>query len=644
MANASTSNTDIIVVVVYFVVVSIVAIVSILRANRSNTTGYFLTGRDAYFLPLGLSLFVSHFGAAQFIGLSSHGAALGISISAYSFASVFALIYLGWFFSPVYIASGARTLPEYLSLRYGGQRLAVFVSIFSLIFYIFTRIVVDIFSLVIFIKYTFGWELYFTIILMVAIIAFSTALGGMKSILYSSMLYAPIILTGAIVLAVTAFKEIGSYENIQKEYSSAIPKTSTLVQNSSLSHNCVYPSDDAFHIFHDFDHYNQPWLGTVFGVAIVTTWYWCCDQISTQRIFSARSLSHAKAGTLLAGYLQVLPLFLIVIPGMISRALYTDEVACVDTAGCFAACRNSKSCFHIGYSLLVSMLLSPGVRGLLMITIMAASMSSLSCIFHSGATTFSNDVWKQLRGPNITERELIIVFKLFVGTLGIVTCWWISVVQNLQGAQLFVFVQSLYSYFSPPLLVCCLLGMLWYRINEEGTYWGLMSGITFGILRTVMDVVYGISFCQKATSGPYILHRLHHFYFCIISVVLCSAVTIVISLLTEPMKAEHTLARLTWKTRYDEPTVIEGAKAIEYVDKDNNVETELKKIDGNEQTARKRRRKFDSRFCGIPPFSKTRDMEEKTPSLTIERKWRWILNINALLLGALVSGLIGYFH
>ena len=127
-----------------------------------------------------------------------------------------------------------------------------------------------------------------------------------------------------------------------------------------------------------------------------------------QRLLAAKNLSHAQGGTLFAGYLKILPLFLIILPGMISRILFTNEVACVDPQECYKFCQSEVACFNTAYPLLILRLLPNGVKGLMMAGIMAALMSGLSSIFNSASTMFTIDLWPLIR-RKASIKELMIV-------------------------------------------------------------------------------------------------------------------------------------------------------------------------------------------------------------------------------------------
>ena len=142
-----------------------------------------------------------------------------------------------------------------------------------------------------------------------------------------------------------------------------------------------------------------PYKGSLYNRILVAIYifvlrYWCADQIMVQKTLSAKSLSHAQGATLLCGWIKVLPLFLIVIPGMISRVLYPNEIGCVDPKICEAICQNPVSCSNIAYPRLVLGIMPEGMRGVMISVMLAALMSDLTSIFNSASTLFTMDVYR----------------------------------------------------------------------------------------------------------------------------------------------------------------------------------------------------------------------------------------------------------
>ncbi|XP_038572821.1 sodium/glucose cotransporter 4-like isoform X1 [Micropterus salmoides] len=168
---------DIAVVVIYFVFVMVVGIWSSVRANRSTVGGYFLAGRSMTWWPIGASLMSSNVGSGLFIGLAGTGAAGGIAVGGFEWNAVWVLVALGWIFIPVYISAGVVTMPEYLAKRFGGQRIRIYMSVLSLILYIFTKISTDIFSGALFIQVSLGWDLYVSTGILLLVTAVYTVAG-----------------------------------------------------------------------------------------------------------------------------------------------------------------------------------------------------------------------------------------------------------------------------------------------------------------------------------------------------------------------------------------------------------------------------------------------------------------------------------
>nr|KAF6274275.1 solute carrier family 5 member 10 [Myotis myotis] len=352
------SLADIIIITVYFAANVAVGIWSSCRASRNTVSGYFLAGRDMTWWPIGASLFASSEGSGLFIGLAGSGAAGGLAVAGFEWNAAYVLLALAWVFVPIYISSEIVTMPEYIQKRYGGQRMRMYLSVLSLLLSVFTKISIDLYAGALFVHICLGWNFYLSTILMLAITALYTIAGGLAAVIYTDALQTLIMVVGAVILTVKAFDQIGGYEQLAAAYAQAIP--SKTVANTT----CHLPRADAMHMFRDPHTADLPWTGMTFGLTIMATWYWCTDQVIVQRSLSARDLNHAKAGSILASYLKMLPMGLIIMPGMISRALFPDDVGCVMPSECLRACGAEIGCSNIAYPKLVMELMPIGERGL----------------------------------------------------------------------------------------------------------------------------------------------------------------------------------------------------------------------------------------------------------------------------------------
>uniref|UniRef100_A0A8C1PDP2 Solute carrier family 5 member 9 n=1 Tax=Cyprinus carpio TaxID=7962 RepID=A0A8C1PDP2_CYPCA len=531
---------DIAVVVVYFVFVLAVGIWSSVRANRGTVGGYFLAGRSMTWWPIGASLMSSNVGSGLFIGLAGTGAAGGLAVGGFEWNAAWVLIALGWIFVPVYISAGVVTMPEYLRKRFGGQRIRIYMSVLSLILYIFTKISTDIFSGALFIQVSLGWDLYVSTVVLLAVTALYTIAGGLTAVIYTDALQTVIMVIGAFVLMFIAFDKVGWYEGLLVQYERAVPAIT--VPNTT----CHLPRSDAFHIFRDPLTGDLPWPGLIFGLTVLATWVWCTDQVIVQRSLSAKNLSHAKGGSVLGGYLKILPEDLL--NHVMMFVHFLDEVGCVDPEECMKICGASVGCSNIAYPKLVVELMPMGLRGLMIAVMMAALMSSLTSIFNSSSTLFTMDIWQRIR-PRASERELMVVGRVFILFLVALSIVWIPVIQTANSGQLFDYIQAITSYLAPPITTVFLMAIFWGRVNEQGAFWGLMVGLVVGTVRMVMEFVYSTPSCGEADLRPAMLKDVHYLYFALILLALTALIITAVSLCTAPIPEQH-LVRLTWWTRH----------------------------------------------------------------------------------------------
>lgn len=664
---ANFETPDIIVVVLYFIFVLVVGIWSSIRASRGTVGGYFLAGRTMTWWPIGASLLSSNIGSGLFVGMAGSGAAGGLAVSGFEWNASWVLVALGWIFVPVYIASGVVTMPEYLKKRFGGKRIRIYISLYSLLLYIVTKISTDLFSGALFIQVSLGWNIYLSTVLLLVVTAIYTVAGGLTAVIYTDTLQTVIMVVGSFILMFISFHEIGWYTGLEQKYMEAIPKI--IVPNTT----CHLPRSDAFHILRDPITGDLPWPGLIFGLTVVATWVWCTDQVIVQRSLAAKNLSHAKGGSIVGGYLKILPAFFVVFPGMISRALFPDEIGCVHPDECRKYCQIETSCSNIAYPKLVITLMPVGLKGLMIAVIMAALMSSLTSIFNSASTIFTLDVWSRIR-RNATEQELMIVGRVFIVILVVISILWIPIIQAANSGLLFDYMQSVTSYLSPPVTAIFILAIFVKRVNEPGAFWGLILGLVVGLVRMIMDFVYRAPNCGEKDTRPALLKDVHYLYFAIFLFGFTAIVCIVISLFT-PAIPDEKIGRFTWWTRNrlaKNTNLEENEKTSDNVEIPSNilliendpargsvvpqVDIISKRSSIKEQKSASNAasfpwwKKVGFWFCGLsmqPEVKLSKEEEEKLQrkltSIDEVPLWRNVCNVNAVILLAINVFLWAYF-
>merc|ERR1711874_139552 len=317
---------------------------------------------------------------------------------------------------------GVYTMPEYLRARFGGQRIRVFLSVLALLLYVFTKISADLYAGALFIKLAMGLEgetgLYMSILVLLGIAAIFTIGGGLSAVIWTDFVQTILMVIGSVALMVKSLSAVGGYEALLDGFRTAEPDpeySSFFISSGGENLSCSRVQENFMHFLRPVDapSGDLPWTGLATGMFISSIWYWCADQVIVQRTLSAKNISHAKAGCVLASLLKFLPLFLLVLPGMAARVLYRNEVACSNPAECLKKCGSESGCTNIAYIKLVLDLMPSGLKGLMLAVMMAALMSSLTSIFNSSSTIFTMDVWTRFRSKP-SETELLIVGRSFV--------------------------------------------------------------------------------------------------------------------------------------------------------------------------------------------------------------------------------------
>ncbi|XP_063812587.1 sodium/myo-inositol cotransporter [Pseudophryne corroboree] len=439
-------------------------------------------------------------------------------------------------------------MPEYLSKRYGGHRIQVYFAVLSLILYIFTKLSVDLYSGALFIQESLGWNLYLSVILLIGMTALLTVTGGLVAVIYTDTLQAFLMIIGALTLTIISFKEIGGFEEVKRKYMLATPNITSilLTYNFTNTNSChVTPKPDSLKMLREPNDEDVPWPGFILGQTPASVWYWCADQVIVQRVLAAKNISHAKGSTLMAGFLKILPMFLIVIPGMISRIMFVDDIACINPEHCMEVCGSRAGCSNIAYPRLVMKVLPVGLRGLMMAVMIAALMSDLDSIFNSASTIFTLDIYKFTR-KTATSRELMLVGRVFVAFMVVISIAWVPIIVEMQGGQMYLYIQEVADYLTPPVAALFLLGIFWKRCNEQGAFYGGMVGFVLGFTRLILAFVYRVPECNLPDNRPSFIKNIHYMYIATALFWITGIIAVVVSLLTPPPTKEQIRTTTYW--------------------------------------------------------------------------------------------------
>jgi SSS family solute:Na+ symporter len=269
-----------------------------------------------------------------------------------------------------------------------------------------------------------------------------------------------------------------------------------------------------------------PWTGIFFGAPILGIWYWCTDQMIVQRVLGAKNEAHARGGALLCGALKILPVFVLVLPGLAARALYPDISG--DEA----------------YPTLVVRLLPHGLIGFMVAALMAALMSSLAATFNSASTLVTFDVYRTLR-PAATEKQLVQVGRIVTVAMVGLSMLWVPFIRYL-SSEVYIYLQSVQAYISPPIAAVFLLGVLWPRANRQGAIASLLAGAVLGAARFILELNRGSALVSNSPALSWFV-GVNFLHFAILIFVVSTALLVTVSLATQP-EAREKLRGLTFQT------------------------------------------------------------------------------------------------
>lgn len=500
------TSIDWLVIALYFAVTVVGAVWATMQERRDGgetSADYFLAGRNTGWFIIGASLFSSNIGSEHLVGLAGTGASSGVAVAQFEILAAFILLLLGWVFTPFYLRSGVYTMPEFLERRYSPAARWYLAGI-SIVGYVLTKISVTIFAGGVVFTALMGIDFWTGAILVVVATGIYTLFGGLRAVLITDTIQMVVLIGGAIVVTLIGLDAVGGWGELTRQ---AGPEFMDMWK----------PASDP-----DF-----PWTGILFGAPILGIWYWCTDQFIVQRVLAARNLKEARRGTVFAGFLKILPLFIFVIPGVIAMVLSRQGKLQLDSP-------------DQALPAMVGALLPAGVRGLVVAGLLAALMSSLSSVFNSTSTLITWDVYKKLR-PDATEKQLVLVGRLATGVLVVLGLLWIPLMQLISG-QLYQYIQSVQAYIAPPITSVFLLGLLWSRLNARGAMAALLVGFVMGMGRLVAEL-------NKASLDGWLLAyaQINFLHFAAFLFVICSVVLVVASL-TAPAPSAEQLAGLTFQT------------------------------------------------------------------------------------------------
>jgi len=494
---------DLTIIVVYLLGVLAAGILST-RRQKLTSTAYFLAERSLGWPMVGAALFASNISTIHFVGLAASGYNEGLVWGNFEWGASFTLIVLGLVFAPFYFRSQIATLPEFLERRYSPAS-RTFLAFMAILSALFIHIGMSLYAGAAVFEQFFGIDVVTSIVIITVITGIYTISGGLKAVVVTETIQSVVLIVGAT--AITAYAL------------AALPEHGI----STLSELRAALKPDQLSVLHADNRAGLAWYAVLLGFPINGIWYWCTDQTIVQRVLGARSEWDAQQGAILAGFLKILPVFIMVLPGVIGYVLFQDIIG-----------DNANQTLPV----LITELIPTGMKGLISAALLAALMSTIASALNSCGTLFAVDIYARLR-PHTSDRQ-----QVQVGRISAVVIMVLAMVWSTQGGRytsIFEAINTIAAHLSPPITTVFLWGVFWRRGTKQASLATLVFGFALGAAAFVVDLpVVGTE--KLITDGwgiPFLLQGWWAF-------VLCSIVYVFVSRATPPPAPEQ-IEGLTWE-------------------------------------------------------------------------------------------------
>jgi len=525
---------DYTILVVYFSFV--IGIGWVLRRYMKTSTDFLLAGKAIPAWVAGLAFLSANLGAQEVMGMAASGAKYGIMTSHfYWVGAIPAMVFIGIFMMPFYYGSRARSVPEYLKLRYD-EKTRGFNAFSFAVMTIFSS-GISMHALALLFNMLLGWNYHLSILVSAVIVLAYIFLGGLTSAIYNEVLQFFLIVLGFTPLVVLGLIDIGGWHGL-------VAKLQTVAVSNGFEPGAW--SQSWRHMGAAADNpMGVEWFGMVMGLGFVLSFgYWCTDFLVVQRAMAADSMAAARKTPLIAAVPKMLFPFLVIVPGMIAIALHQQ------TGGKFLPVSSSGV---IDYNMTIPVMLAhyfpEGLLGLGLTALMASFMSGMAGNVTAFNTVFTYDIYQSYLNPKQSDRHYLKVGQVttVVGILlSIAAAYAARNFNNIMDM-----LQLVFAFVNAPLFATFLLGMFWKRATGHGAFFGLISGTLAAAVHHGLTLPHG---CVVGIKGGWLGMTLHHypsemaqnFWTAIWAWSTCFVVTILVSLLTRRSKSDADLKGLVY--------------------------------------------------------------------------------------------------
>jgi SSS family solute:Na+ symporter len=499
------------IIIIYLVGILVIGIMSV-RLKKMTSDGYFLAGRGLNWIMVGAALFASNISTIHLVGLAASGYNEGLVWGNFEWLASITLIMLGLIFAPFYFKSKISTLPEFLEKRYDSRSRTVLAFI-AIIGALFVHIGMSLYAGAVVFETFFGINVITSILVISIVTTIYTVLGGLKAVVVTETIQSVILILGAVTLTGFALYALSDF---------GINSFAELKANLKPGQlNMLHSAESLKDLGGDT---GLTWYACLLGYPVLGLWYWCSDQTIVQRVLGAKTKTDAQLGPIFAGFLKILPVFILVFPGVIAYVLFKDIIG-----------TNANMALPV----MINQLLPVGLKGFMAATLLAALMSTIAAALNSSATLVAIDIVKRLK-PETSDKQQINAGRYAAIVVMILAMAWSTQGDNF--SSIFEAINKIAAAIGPPVAVVFLFGVFSKRGTRQAAFITLISGLILGIAAFCIDFepISGQMYLTNGLHIPFMMQAWWLF-------VLCTIVYFAISYVTERSPKE-VIDNYTWES------------------------------------------------------------------------------------------------
>jgi solute:Na+ symporter, SSS family len=524
---------DYAILIVYFVFV--LGIGWALRRFVRSSEDFFLSGRSIPTWIAGLAFLSAHLGAQEVIGMAASGAKYGMMTSHfYWIGAIPAMVFVGLFMMPFYYGSRARSVPEYLRLRFDEKTRGFNAITFAAMTVLSSGI--SMYALAKLLELVLGWNFHASVLVSAAIVLAYIFLGGLTSAIYNEVLQFFLIVLGFLPLVMLGLRDLGGWSGLS-------------AQLEPVATSAGYPagawSESWRHLGSaEANPMGVEWFGLAMGLGFVLSFgYWCTDFLVVQRAMAAESMTAARRTPLLAAVPKMLFPLLVIVPGMIAIALHYHR------GGLLPVGADGTPNYNLAVPMLLAHYLPSGLLGLGLTALMASFMSGMAGNVTAFNTVWTYDIYQSYIKPGQSDRHYLRMghaATVFGILFSVAAAYAATRFNNIMDM-----LQLVFAFVNAPLFATFLLGMFWRRATGHGAFFGLLIGTLAAAAHHGLTLPEG---AVPGIKGAFLGAALHvypsemaqNFWTAIVAWTSCFVATIVISLATRSHKTDDELRGLVY--------------------------------------------------------------------------------------------------